>query len=128
MSAKPFEEREKQLIDWCEDQTHWYFARTGQLGKRLRLYRALVLLFSVTVTVLSGIPEVKNLMPWSITVAAGLSTFFAGLLTISKTEESYANYMYAGGQFRRELLLYRQQAGCIKAWTRKGNCSSWRSA
>lgn len=86
----------------------------GALARRLRRYRAFVLFFSVSVTVLSGIPEIKGHWSWSITVAAGLSTFFAGLLTISKTEEAVVNNMSRWGQLRRELLLYQQEAGIYK--------------
>lgn len=110
-STEPLDVRESQLLDFCKDQTAWFTAKSRYLGSRLRLYRALVLFCSVSVTVLSGIPEVKTTVPWSITVASGLATFFAGLLTMSKTEENYVNHMTAAGQFRRELMLYQQHAG-----------------
>ena len=105
------ETREEQLVQWCQDQIAYSSHFGGVLGRRLRRYRALVLFVSVSVTVLSGISQIKDHWPWSVTVAAGLSTFFAGLLTISKTEESVVNNLSRWGQLRRELLLYQQEAG-----------------
>jgi len=109
--TEAFAAREAQLTAWCTEQLAWLRAKSEQFGKRLRRYRALALFFSVCVTVLSGIAEIKNLAPWAVTVAAGFSTFFSGLLSISKAEENYATYVSASGQYRRELMLYQQQAG-----------------
>jgi hypothetical protein len=106
-----FELREKKILSQLDDLATYYDLTARRSGRRLRRYRGLVLFFSVSVTVLSGIPELKAFAPWSVTVAAGLSTFFAGLLTTSKIEESYIDAMDAAGRFRREVLLYESKAG-----------------
>ena len=111
VNEETFEQREQRFVQFCQDQVTWHSTTARRLSKYLSRLRTLVLLCSVIVTVISGIPEIKTRIPWAVTVAAGISTFCAGLLGISKAEEKFLNYVEAAGQFRRELLLYQARGG-----------------
>jgi hypothetical protein len=84
------------------------YYRGGALkhGGRLKKYSTLGLLFSVAVTVLSGIKEIQSAYPWIITIAGGLATIFTGLLALTKAQEYYMLSASQHAKVYAEKLLY----------------------
>jgi hypothetical protein len=56
--------------------------------------------------VISGISAVKDGWSWVITIVAGLSTFFTGMLTVSKAQEYYLNAGSQHGKVDAEKVLF----------------------
>ena len=89
----------------------YYRGGSRKHGKRLSLYTRLGLLFSVGVTVISGVSRIAASYPWIITIAGGLATLFAGLLSCTKAHEYY---LHSGSQHAKvyaEKLLYLGAGG-----------------
>src|ERR1039457_276093 len=78
---------ENRALQYCDDKIEYYGRRAKRYGLRLWYFCVFGLLFSVAVTVLSGIAFVQHNAAWMTTIAGGLSTFFASILAATKTQE-----------------------------------------
>lgn len=96
----------QDVLSYVDSMIAYYRGGAKKYGTQLWVLRTASLLFSIAVTVLSGIALITNRMPWLVTVVGGLATLFTGILTATKVQEYY---LTAGSQHAKvysEKLLF----------------------
>lgn len=104
-------DRRQKTLEWCDNKITYYSNRASRYGRWLWIFKVFGLLFSVCVTVLSGLDEIKRSWAWTVTVSGGLATFFTGMLTTTKTQEYYMQAGLLRGRIARERFLFQSQGG-----------------
>jgi hypothetical protein len=109
--SQSFEEREKLALEFAQKSIDWNYKNAQWAGQLFRSGQIAALIFSVLVTVLSGISAVRDKIGWLVTVVAGLGTIANGVLTLTRVQERQRLTMLAGADLVKERFMYLEGVG-----------------